>query len=97
MSVGTRDGRCGVVSMCCVVVLSGNALAADDGRTWQTIDDFATVDAWRSARSDARLRREFHHYTVGGVLEIESTDLLDENVESVTCRWCGHGDAIESQ
>jgi hypothetical protein len=21
--------------------------------------------------------------------------LLDETVESVACRWCGHGDAVE--
>jgi len=43
-----------------------------------------------------RRTREFHHYTVGGELEVESTEILDDDVESVACRWCGHGDAIES-
>lgn len=37
----------------------------------------------------------FHHYTVGGELEIEEEQVLDEHVESVTCRWCGTGAAVE--
>jgi hypothetical protein len=38
----------------------------------------------------------FHHYSVGGELTIEEEQLLEENVERVTCRWCGaSGDAIE--
>ena len=43
-----------------------------------------------------RRSRAFHHYTVGGDLTIESTDVLDEQVERVECRWCSaSGDAIE--
>ena len=42
-----------------------------------------------------RRTREFHHYSVGGELEVENTELLDETRESVICRWCGHGDAVE--
>ncbi len=37
----------------------------------------------------ARRERSFHHYTVGGELSIEDTEVLDERVESVECRWCG--------
>lgn len=33
--------------------------------------------------------RAFHHYTVGGELEIEDVEVLDEHVEEVACRWCG--------
>lgn len=37
----------------------------------------------------------FHHYSVGGALEIEDVDVLEERVEEVSCRWCGHGNAVE--
>jgi hypothetical protein len=37
----------------------------------------------------------FHHFSVGGELAIEDVEVLDESVEEVSCRWCGHGDAIE--
>ena len=42
-----------------------------------------------------RRTRAFHHYSVGGDLNIEDVEVLDESVEEVSCRWCGHGDAIE--
>lgn len=43
-----------------------------------------------------RRTRSFHHYTVGGELEIEDVDVLDESTENVACRWCGHGrDVVE--
>jgi hypothetical protein len=39
----------------------------------------------------------FHHYSVGGDLTVEDELLLEENVERVTCRWCGaSGDSIET-
>lgn len=44
-----------------------------------------------------RRTRAFHHYTVGGELAIEDEELLEETIESVTCRWCGaSGDHIET-
>jgi hypothetical protein len=39
--------------------------------------------------------RAFHHYTVGGDLSVEEPEIIARNVESVTCRWCGHGRAVE--
>jgi hypothetical protein len=43
-----------------------------------------------------RRTRAFHHFSVGGELEIEEETVLDERVEAITCRWCGAGgDAIE--
>jgi len=39
--------------------------------------------------------KAFHHYTVGGELEVEDVHTLAESVDSVTCRWCGHGRAVE--
>ena len=37
----------------------------------------------------------FHHFTVGGELEVEDEQVLSEVVESVSCRWCGSGKAVE--
>ena len=36
-----------------------------------------------------RRTRSFHHYTVGGDLTVEGTEVLEELVEEVSCRWCG--------
>jgi hypothetical protein len=43
----------------------------------------------------ARRTRGYYHYTIGGELTIEDEEILEEAVEAVACRWCGHGDAIE--
>jgi hypothetical protein len=50
-------------------------------------------------RFDVTLRRRtrsFHHYTVGGDLTVEETEVLEEDVEDVSCRWCGSGRAVEA-
>ena len=39
--------------------------------------------------------KAFHHYTVGGDLEVEDVETISESVDSVSCRWCGHGRSIE--
>lgn len=39
--------------------------------------------------------RAFHHYTVGGDLDIEDEEVLDRHIEDVSCRWCGSGRAVE--
>lgn len=42
-----------------------------------------------------RRTREFHHFTVGGELTVEDQQILAEEVEQVSCRWCGSGRAVE--
>ena len=44
-----------------------------------------------------RTRRttEFWHFDLAGDHILEDTDLREESVETVTCRWCGRSDAIE--
>jgi hypothetical protein len=42
----------------------------------------------------ARRTSAFHHFTVGGELTVEDEEVLEERVESVTCRWCGNGAAV---
>ena len=43
-----------------------------------------------------RRTRAFHHYTIGGELTVEDVEVLDEDVESVSCRWCGSPKAVEA-
>ena len=42
-----------------------------------------------------RRTRAFHHYTVGGEMDVEAEEVLEERIEEVTCRWCGNGAAVE--
>lgn len=42
-----------------------------------------------------RRTRAFHHFTVGGELTVEDEVLLAEQIEDVSCRWCGSGRAVE--
>lgn len=42
----------------------------------------------------SRRTREFHHFSVGGALDIEQTELLSETVDEILCRWCGHGNDV---
>ena len=37
----------------------------------------------------------FHHFTVGGELSIEESEIIAKTVDSVICRWCGHGRSVE--
>lgn len=44
-----------------------------------------------------RRTRAFHHFSLAGELTVEEEELLDERVETVTCRWCGAtGASIEA-
>ncbi len=47
-------------------------------------------DVVRSTRTSA-----FHHYTTGGELTVEEPVVLEDRVESVTCRWCGPSGVVE--
>lgn len=49
-------------------------------------------DVVRTRRTSA-----FHHYSVGGELTVEDERVLDEQVESVTCRWCGPAGQVEER
>jgi hypothetical protein len=42
-----------------------------------------------------RRTRAFWHFTLGGERSIDEEEILDETVESVTCRWCGKSSSIE--
>jgi hypothetical protein len=38
---------------------------------------------------------EFWHFDLAGDHQVEESETRSEDVESVTCRWCGRSDAIE--
>ena len=42
-----------------------------------------------------RRTRAFHHYTVGGELSVEDEEVLSEQIEGMSCRWCGSGAHVE--
>jgi hypothetical protein len=44
-----------------------------------------------------RRTRAFHHYSIAGELRIEDEEVLEVQLERISCRWCGAaGDAIEA-
>jgi len=43
-----------------------------------------------------RKTRAYHHFSVGGELQVEDEVVVDETVEEVSCRWCGSGSAVET-
>jgi hypothetical protein len=45
--------------------------------------------------TSTRRTKAFHHYSVGGELHVEDEQVLDEDVEEVSCRWCSSAAAVE--
>ena len=41
--------------------------------------------------------RAFHHYNLAGDVTVEEEEVLEHEIESITCRWCGATDAVEEQ
>jgi hypothetical protein len=39
--------------------------------------------------------KAFHHFSVGGELTVEESEVLSSSVDSVECRWCGPSGTIE--
>lgn len=42
-----------------------------------------------------RRTQEFWHFDLAGDHRVEEIEVLGEDVETLTCRWCGRSDAIE--
>ncbi len=38
---------------------------------------------------------EFWHFDLAGEHSVDDSEVLEETLESVRCRWCGRSDAIE--
>ncbi|HEX2241054.1 MAG TPA: hypothetical protein VHJ82_07950 [Actinomycetota bacterium] len=41
--------------------------------------------------------KAFHHFSLGGELNVEEEETLERVVERVVCRWCGSSDAITEE
>ncbi|WP_370324428.1 hypothetical protein [Euzebya sp.] len=39
----------------------------------------------------------YWHVSVSGVGQVEESDVLRQDVESITCRWCGSSDRITTE
>lgn len=48
-------------------------------------------DVVRAART-----REFWHFSLGGDATVEDTEVMEETIERIECRWCGSSDQIET-
>jgi hypothetical protein len=61
-------------------------------RRWRCAQcgNLTRFDVVRVART-----REFWHQDLAGEPVVESTEVLADTLESVSCRWCGSGAAIE--
>jgi hypothetical protein len=69
------------------------ALSLPDPQTrWRCggCGNLTRFDVTRSLRST-----EYWHFDLSGEYQVEERTVDIENVESVTCRWCGRRDAIE--
>lgn len=44
--------------------------------------------------TSTRRTRAFFHYSVSGDLTIDDHEVLNEEIEDVSCRWCGTGSAV---
>ena len=42
-----------------------------------------------------RRTKRFLHFTLGGDMTVEEEEVLTEDVERISCRWCGASDRIE--
>ncbi len=64
----------------------------DAARRWRCggCGNLTRFDVTRTRRTT-----EIWHFDLSGEHEVEQTDLKEETVESVSCRWCGRDDAIE--
>lgn len=64
----------------------------DSGQRWRCggCGNLTRFDITRTRRTT-----EFWHFDLAGDHRVEETDVEDESVETVTCRWCGRSDAIE--
>jgi hypothetical protein len=38
--------------------------------------------------------RAFHHFTLGGDVDVKEEEVLERDVDRVVCRWCGSSDAV---
>lgn len=65
----------------------------EEGKRWRCggCGNLTRFDVTRTRRTT-----EYWHFDLAGEHRVEETEVKGETVESVTCRWCGRADAIET-
>jgi len=63
-----------------------------DGERWRCAGcgNLTRFDVTRTRRTT-----EYWHFDLAGDHQVEEETVRSEDVESVSCRWCGRADAIE--
>jgi hypothetical protein len=41
------------------------------------------------------ITKSYFHYSIAGELTIEENEILEREILSISCRWCGHGNQVE--
>ncbi len=64
----------------------------DEAHRWRCggCGNLTRFDVTRTRRTT-----EYWHFDLSGDPRVEETEVREETVEAVTCRWCGRDDAIE--
>ncbi|MCW2853999.1 MAG: hypothetical protein JWM84_3663 [Nocardioides sp.] len=73
--------------------MSSTPVLPDPAHRWRCggCGNLTRFDVTRTRRT-----QEFWHYDLAGEHRVESVEVLGEDVEAVSCRWCGRSDAIET-
>jgi hypothetical protein len=73
--------------------VSSTPVLPDPAHRWRCggCGNLTRFDVTRTRRT-----QEFWHYDLAGEHRVESVEVLGEDVEAVSCRWCGRSDAIET-
>jgi RNase P subunit RPR2 len=64
----------------------------DEHHRWRCghCGNLTRFDVVRRART-----REYWHVDLAGTPEVEGAETLEEQIDEVSCRWCGNTDRIE--
>jgi RNase P subunit RPR2 len=69
------------------------AISAPDSTTrWRCArcGNLTRFDVVRSTRS-----AQYWHFDLAGEVSVEEENLVEDEIQSVTCRWCGATDTVE--
>ncbi|MEZ5185842.1 MAG: hypothetical protein R2720_08855 [Candidatus Nanopelagicales bacterium] len=67
--------------------------APDETTRWRCsrCGNLTRFDVVRTTRA-----KQYWHFDLGGSVTVEEDQPLRDEIESVTCRWCGAADTVET-
>lgn len=45
--------------------------------------------------TERKRTRSFYHFTLGGLLRVEDEEILERDLEEVSCHWCSSSEHVE--